>query len=131
MADVTIQKDGRKWSVGDGGVKSLKRKYIIVLDSVTAANGEAASFSNVPAIGSAHPSHTPQYPSRLQANCVPAQPTPLCRLPHHSANKVRRPQERADCPMHLVPTQAQIAHLSQAAHPSQSRVSSLRRVHTE
>lgn len=61
MADVTIQKDGRKWSVGDGGIKSLKRKYIIVLDSVTAANGEAASFSNVPAIGSAHPSHTHLY----------------------------------------------------------------------
>lgn len=58
MANKVIQKDGRKWSVDSGGVKSLKRKYQITLDAITGANGEAVSFSGVPAIGSAHPIHT-------------------------------------------------------------------------
>ena len=58
MADVVKQKDGRKWSVDSSGVKSLKRRYQIVLDAVTGADGEAASYTGLPAIGTAHPVHT-------------------------------------------------------------------------
>lgn len=57
MANVLKQKDGRKWSVKSSGITSLRRKYQIVLDDITGANGEAVSFAGVPAIGSAHPSH--------------------------------------------------------------------------
>ena len=56
-----ILKDGRKWSVDAGGIKSLKRKYQVVLKSVTDANGEGVSFPGVPAIGSAHPSYPGLY----------------------------------------------------------------------
>lgn len=57
MANTGILKDGRKWSVDSSGVKSLKRKYQVVLDAITGANGEGVSFAGVPAIGSAHPSY--------------------------------------------------------------------------
>ncbi len=58
MADVTIQRDGRRWAVDDGGIQSLTRRYRIQLDGNNlAANGEAISFSGVPAIGTAHPSY--------------------------------------------------------------------------
>ena len=50
-------KDGRKWSVDAGGIKSLKRKYQVVLKEFTGENGEGVSFPGVPAIGSAHPSY--------------------------------------------------------------------------
>ena len=52
------QKDGRRWSVDAGGIKSLKRKYQVILDAVTGADGEAVSFTGVPAIGTAHPSYS-------------------------------------------------------------------------
>lgn len=57
MANSGHLKDGRKWSVDSSGVKSLKRKYQVVLDAVTGENGEGVSFPGVPAIGSAHPSY--------------------------------------------------------------------------
>lgn len=51
---------GRKWSVDAGGMKSLTREYVVVLDGGTAlaANGETLSFPGVPAIGTAHPVYT-------------------------------------------------------------------------
>lgn len=57
MASVLKQKDGRRWSVKSSGITSLKRKYQVILDDITGANGEAVSFTGVPAIGTAHPSH--------------------------------------------------------------------------
>lgn len=61
MDNTGILKDGRKWSVDAGGVKSLKRKYQVVLKEVTGADGEGVSFPGVPAIGSAHPSYPGLY----------------------------------------------------------------------
>ena len=58
MSQSTKQKDGRRWSVDSGGIKSLKRKYQVILDDITGANGEAVSFTGVPAIGSVHPSYS-------------------------------------------------------------------------
>jgi len=58
MANSVRQKDGRKWSVDSGGLKSLRRRYQVILDDITAANGEVNSFPGVPAIGTAHPVHT-------------------------------------------------------------------------
>ena len=55
MAQSTKRKDGRKYKVDSGGINSLRRKYQIVMDSTMDA--ETLSFSNVPAIGSAHPSY--------------------------------------------------------------------------
>lgn len=58
MADTGIQRDGRRWSVDSTGITSLRRPYRIVLDANNlAANGESITFADVPAIGSAHPSH--------------------------------------------------------------------------
>jgi len=54
----TKLKDGRRWNVESGGIKTLKRKYLVILDAVTATDGETATFPGVPAIGSAHPVHT-------------------------------------------------------------------------
>ena len=51
------QKDGRRWSVNSGGIQTLRRRYQVELaDNNLAANGEAVSFTGIPAIGSAHPS---------------------------------------------------------------------------
>lgn len=59
MADSGIQRDGRRWSVDSTGITSLRRPYRIVLDGDhLSANGEAKTFVGVPAIGSAHPSHS-------------------------------------------------------------------------
>lgn len=59
MADRTIQRDGRTWKVDDEGITELKRKYTIVLDANNLSeDGESASFTGVPAIGSHHPIHT-------------------------------------------------------------------------
>ncbi len=58
MSDIVKQKDGRRWSVDAGGIKSLKRKYLVILDDITGANGEAVSFPGVPSIGTAHPSYS-------------------------------------------------------------------------
>lgn len=55
MAASGILKDGRRWTVGESGIKTLKRTYQVLLDAVTATNGEGATFPNVPAIGSEHP----------------------------------------------------------------------------
>ena len=58
MSDVTRQKDGRRWSVNSGGIQTLRRRYQIELnDNNLGGDAEAVSFSGVPAIGSAHPSH--------------------------------------------------------------------------
>lgn len=54
MSSTTKRKDGRKYKVDSGGINSLRRKYQIVMDSTM--DSETLSFSNVPAIGSAHPS---------------------------------------------------------------------------
>lgn len=55
----TIQKDGRRWTVDGDGIKTLKREYVIVLDSNNlSADGESQEFPGVPAIGSAHPAHS-------------------------------------------------------------------------
>lgn len=57
-----IQKDGRRWTVESTGITSLKRLYLVVLtDNNLAANGEAVSFTGLPTIGSAHPSHAGLY----------------------------------------------------------------------
>lgn len=50
-------RDGRTWSVDEGGISSLKRKYIVILDGVTGENAEPLTFPGVPAIGSVHPLH--------------------------------------------------------------------------
>lgn len=50
-------KAGRKYSGDNGGLTSLKRDYIVILDAPLAENGETLSFQGVPAIGSAHPSY--------------------------------------------------------------------------
>lgn len=54
-------KDGRTWTVDGGGISTLKRDYIVVLDAVTAENGEETSFPGVPAIGTAHPRYSGLY----------------------------------------------------------------------
>lgn len=56
MAIQVKQKDGRKYQVDGSGFTSLKRDYIVIQDSTMAANGETASFTGVPAIGTVHPS---------------------------------------------------------------------------
>ena len=61
MSTVSKQKAGRKYSVDSGGITTLKRDYIVVQDAVMSANGEAVSFTGVPAIGSAHPSYPGLY----------------------------------------------------------------------
>ena len=57
----TIQRDGRTWSVDTGGIRSLKRRYTIVLDTNNlGANGEIADLTTygIPAIGSVHPNYS-------------------------------------------------------------------------
>lgn len=59
MADTGIQRNGRRWSVDSTGITSLRRPYRIVLDGdYLSENGEAKTFAGVPAINSAHPSHS-------------------------------------------------------------------------
>jgi len=59
MADTIVQRAGRRWSVDSGGIKTLRRPYQVQIDGAyLGANGEATSFTGVPAIGSAHPSHS-------------------------------------------------------------------------
>ena len=55
MATQVKQKDGRKYQVDGSGITSLKRDYFVIQDATMGADGEAESFSGVPAIGSAHP----------------------------------------------------------------------------
>jgi len=61
MAIQVKQKDGRKYQVDGSGITSLKRDYIVIQDSMMGADGEAESFSGVPAIGSAHPNFSGLY----------------------------------------------------------------------
>ena len=56
MANQVKQLAGRKYSVDSGGITTLKKDFIVIQDAVMAANGEAVSFTGVPAIGTAHPS---------------------------------------------------------------------------
>lgn len=49
------QKAGRKYSVEGGGISSLRREYVVVMDEIMPANGEMIAFPGVPAIGSTHP----------------------------------------------------------------------------
>lgn len=51
----TNLKAGRTWDVDSRGVSSLERNYVVVLDQLTAADGETSTFPGVPAIGSKHP----------------------------------------------------------------------------
>ena len=55
MANQVRQRAGRKYSVNAGGIVSLKKDFLVVQDAVMSEDGEVASFSGVPAIGSAHP----------------------------------------------------------------------------
>ena len=55
MADVIKQRAGRKYTVDSNGISSLKKEFVVIQDAVMSADGEAVSFSGVPAIGSAHP----------------------------------------------------------------------------
>lgn len=60
--DPTVkQKDGRKYQVDGSGITSLKRDYIVIQDATMGADGEAISFTGVPAIGSAHPNFSGLY----------------------------------------------------------------------
>ncbi len=61
MADVVKQKAGRKYSVDSGGIASLRKDFIVIQDAVMGADGEAATFAGVPAIGSVHPHHAGLY----------------------------------------------------------------------
>lgn len=61
MADTSKQKAGRKYSVGESGITTLKKDYIVIQDSIMPANGEKLTFPGVPAIGSAHPSYPDLY----------------------------------------------------------------------
>ena len=61
MAILVKQKDGRKYQVDGSGITSLKRDYIVIQDATMGADGEAESFSGVPAIGSAHPNFSGLY----------------------------------------------------------------------
>ena len=56
MANQVKQLAGRKYSVDSGGITTLKKDFIVIQDAVMAENGEAVSFTGVPAIGTAHPS---------------------------------------------------------------------------
>lgn len=59
MADVIRQKDGRRWTVNSGGIKTLRRRYQVEVDGTSlGGDGEAIAFSGVPAIGSAHPNYS-------------------------------------------------------------------------
>ena len=59
MADVIRQRAGRRWTVNSGGIQTLRRPYQVEIDGAyLGANGEATSFTGVPAIGSAHPSYS-------------------------------------------------------------------------
>lgn len=58
MVTKTNLKAGRKWSVGGSGISDLRRQYIVILDQVTAVDGEMKSFPGVPEIGSAHPGNS-------------------------------------------------------------------------
>ena len=55
MNIVAKQKAGRKYSVEGGGISSLRREYVVVMDEFMPANGEMIAFPGVPAIGSPHP----------------------------------------------------------------------------
>lgn len=57
MADTTIQRAGRSYKVDDSGISSIKRTYIVAQDAVMGADGEVDAFTDIPAIGSAHPTH--------------------------------------------------------------------------
>lgn len=61
MSDIIKQKAGRKYSVDSGGITSLKKDFIVVQDAVMSADGEAVSFTGVPAIGTAHPNYPGLY----------------------------------------------------------------------
>jgi len=61
MADTSKQKAGRKYSVGESGITTLKKDYIVIQDSIMPANGEKLTFPGVPAIGSAHPVYPDLY----------------------------------------------------------------------
>ena len=61
MAIQVKQKDGRKYQVDGSGITSLKRDYLVIQDAVMGADGEAETFSGVPAIGSAHPNYSGLY----------------------------------------------------------------------
>ncbi len=62
MSDVTHQKAGRTWTVASNGITVLKRPYQVILDGNNlAANGECLTFTDLPAIGSAHPNHPGLY----------------------------------------------------------------------
>ena len=61
-SDPTVkQKDGRKYQVDGSGITSLKRDYIVIQNVTMDADGEATSFTGVPAIGSAHPNFSGLY----------------------------------------------------------------------
>ena len=61
MSTQVKQKAGRKYSVDSGGITTLKKDFIVIQDSAMAENGEAVSFTGVPAIGTAHPSYAGLY----------------------------------------------------------------------
>ena len=61
MSDTSKQKAGRKYSVGESGITTLKKDYIVIQDSIMPANGEKLTFPGVPAIGSAHPAYPDLY----------------------------------------------------------------------
>ena len=42
-------------------IKTLKKDYIVIQDSIMPANGEKLTFPGVPAIGSAHPVYPDLY----------------------------------------------------------------------
>ena len=55
MADTVKAQDGRKWSVDETGCTSLKVKYKVLRDAVTALGAEPVSIAGIPAIGAVHP----------------------------------------------------------------------------
>ena len=61
MSTTSKQKAGRKYSVDSGGITTLKKDFIVILDSPMPENGESLTFPGVPAIGSAHPSYPGLY----------------------------------------------------------------------
>ena len=61
MSTTSKQKAGRKYSVDQSGITTLKKDFIVVQDAVMAADGEALTFPGVPAIGTAHPAFSKLY----------------------------------------------------------------------
>ena len=68
MATQVKQKDGRKYQVDGSGITSLKRDYFVIQDATMGADGEAVSFTGVPAIGSAHPNFSGLYVQSYDVN---------------------------------------------------------------